>query len=210
MAKLSRLVLIADRFTEECMAARAAQAVEGGVRWVHLRDQEADAVAFRAAARRIATRLRAAAPDVLLSVNTRLGVAQEVGAGLHLGARGPTVAAARRALGAEALIGFSAHSLGEAQAAAEAGADYLFFSPVFPTTSKPGHPGAGRAALRKLCAAVPVPVFALGGITPARAGPCLDAGAQGVAVLSGLLHAEDPTAAAQAYADAFPWGRFAL
>lgn len=203
MAELPRLVLIADGFTEESVAVRAAQAVGGGVRWVHLRDHGADAAVFRAGARRLAMRLRGAAPDALLSVNTRLSVAQDVGTGLHLGVRGPAVAAARRALGPEGLLGFSAHSVGKAQAAAEAGADYLFFSPVFATTSKPGHPGAGLEVLRNLCASVPVPVFALGGVTPARARSCLDAGARGVAVLSGILHAGDPKAAAQTYVDVF-------
>ena len=200
---LPRLVLIADGFTKPAIAARAETAVQAGVRWVHLRDHAADDEAFGQAAEGLASRLRTARADVRLSVNTRLPVAQRLGAGLHLGVRGLDVGAARRVLGSAVPLGFSAHQVEEGRRACEAGADYLFFSPIFPTTSKPDHDGVGVEALAAFCDALaPVPVFALGGLTPARVAAGIRAGAYGVAVLSGILAAEDPAVAARAYLDA--------
>ncbi|MEL6772522.1 MAG: thiamine phosphate synthase [Bacteroidota bacterium] len=198
-ANLPRLALIADRFTEPSYAHAAVEAVRGGVRWVHLRDHVASPSAFASAARRLTERLRGAAPDVRLSVNTRVDVARALGLDVHVGTRGPAVVDARAML-PDATVGYSAHSLDETQQAQANGAAYVFFSPIFPTASKPGHPGAGLDALRAVCQAVAVPVVALGGVTPATAPACLDAGAHGIAVLSGILHAADPAAAAHAYA----------
>ena len=86
--------------------------------------------------------------------------------------------------GGSLIVGYSVHNLAEAELAVAAGARYMVFSPVFPTASKPGHPGAGLNALRRICAALPLPVFALGGITVATAGSALDAGAYGIASIS--------------------------
>ena len=81
---------------------------------------------------------------------------------------------------------------------------YLFFSPVFNPQGKPGYAGAGIDALRDFVQYVQgrVPVYALGGVTPERVGPCLDAGSYGVAVLSGIMMADRPGEAAHEYFDA--------
>ncbi|MEO1631220.1 MAG: thiamine phosphate synthase [Bacteroidota bacterium] len=164
-----------------------------------MRDHAASPSAFASAARQLTERLRAVWPDVRLSVNTRVDVAHALDLDVHIGTRGPAVVDARAML-PDATVGYSAHSLDEAQQAQADGAAYVFFSPIFPTASKPGHPGAGLDALRTVCEAVAVPVVALGGVTPATVPACLDAGAHGVVVLSGILHAADPAAAAHAYA----------
>lgn len=193
-------MLIADRFTDSARADRAVAAVRAGVRWVHLRDHRADAETFARAARRLVRRLREKTPDVGLSVNTRLDVAASLGVHWHGGRRGPPAAGARRQLGAEALIGYSAHALDEARDEHLKAADYFFFSPVFPTSSKPDHPGAGLPALAAFCEAARFrPVFALGGIIPERVPECRAAGAYGVAVLSGIMEAAAPDDAARAY-----------
>lgn len=195
---LPRLVLVADGFTEAAVAGQVVEAVEGGVPWVQLRDHAARDTPFREAARSLAEQMRRAAPEVLISVNSRLAVARRLGVGLHTGRHGPTVEEALRVLGREALVGCSVHDLQEAGDAA--GSQYFFFSPVFPTASKPGHPGTGLEALRAFTQQFPdVPTFALGGITPERAPACLEAGARGVAVLSGLLYADDPARTATRY-----------
>lgn len=81
--------------------------------------------------------------------------------------------------------GYSVHSLAEAVRAEELGARYLLASPIFPTTSKPGHPGIGLDMLRKISARVTAPVFALGGVIDAsRARACIEAGAYGIASIS--------------------------
>lgn len=199
-AALSPLLLVADRFTHSARAAQVERLVEAGVRWVQLRDHDAAPERFASEATRLARALRAITPKVRLSINTRLDVAVASKTGLHVGWRGPAVAQARTQLGEDGVLGVSVHTLGEAQRAAESGADYMTFSPVFATTSKPGAPGAGVEALRTVADAVaPVPVYALGGVTPDRAVACRSAGAYGVAVLSGLMDAQDPRTAVAAY-----------
>jgi len=195
-----RLALIADGFTDEVRAERAVAAVQAGGRWVHLRDHEAGPEAFSDAARELVPRLRAAADDVTITINSRVDVADELGLGVHVGWRGPSASEARDMLGTEVLVGYSAHEHVEAEGDRTRSVDYYFFSPVFPTSSKPDQPPTGVGPLRAFCqAAAPRPVFALGGITPERVSVCREAGARGIAVLSGIMEVETPRAAARAY-----------
>jgi len=195
-----RFALIADGFTAPNRADRACTAVRAGVRWVHLRDHEARSDAFTEAARRLTDRLRTVADDVLVTVNARIDAADALKTGLHVGWRGPSVPEARARLGHDALLGYSAHDDAEVEEGRAQGADYYFFSPVFETPSKPDEPPAGIPALRSFCAtAAPTPVFALGGITPDRVPACQEGGAEGVAVLSGIMEAEAPAAATRTY-----------
>lgn len=86
------------------------------------------------------------------------------------------------------IVGASVHTIGEA-ASLDGLVEYLVASPVFPTPSKPGHPGIGLEGLRRLCTAVATPVFALGGIGANTARACLEAGAFGLAAITAF---EDP------------------
>lgn len=95
------------------------------------------------------------------------------------------------------------HSAAAVHDAERAGATALVFAPVFAPSWKPAVP-AGVDALRQAVAVATRPVYALGGITPTLAAACLDAGAYGVAVLSGVMAAGDPAAAAAAYLAALP------
>lgn len=200
-----RLLLIADGFTDAAVAQRVQIAVSAGVRWVHLRDHEADAPRFAEAANALHAGLRTLAPNLWVSTNRHPAVASALGVGVHLGAWGPDVASVRRRFPDLTPVGYSAHTLAEAAEAARAGAHYVTLSPIFPTSSKPSHPGLGLDVLAAWAAAlVPTPVYALGGITPARAAACLERGAAGVAVLSGILAAPDAAAAVQAYRTAPP------
>ena len=194
------LALIADGFTDDARADRAVEAVEAGVRWVHLRDHDAGPEAFTSSARALVRRLYSVTTDVTVTINSHLDVAVDLGLGVHVGRRGPSVMKARETLGADALVGYSAHEHVEAEGDRTQGVDYYFFSPVFPTSSKPDQPPTGVGPLRAFCqTAAPVPVLALGGITPERVPVCREAGARGVAVLSGIMNVETPRAAARAY-----------
>ena len=118
-----------------------------------------------------------------------LDSAVALGLGLHLPAQG-SVAAARRVLGAKALIGISAHDAEEVAKAADAGADYATLSPIFLTGSKPGYgPALGLEALRRRG---PLPVLALGGVDAGNAAACLEAGASGLAVMGEAMRAASP------------------
>ena len=195
-----RLILIGDGFTREAVADAIVEAVLGGVRWVHLRDHAARTDAFELVVPTITARIRSEAVDAAVSINGRLTVAQHLSLHYHARTHPDSVAEARRALGPRAVVGFSAHDLSGAEAAVAAGADYVLLSPIFPTTTKPDASAIGLDALRACAEALgDAPVYALGGITPDNAAACLDAGAYGVAVLSGILHAADPQTAAARY-----------
>ena len=111
-------------------------------------------------------------------------------------------AQARRLIGRKKILGVSAGSVAEAREAVEDGADYIGASPVFSTPTKPdAPPPLGIDGLREICAAVPVPVVAIGGINKGNAGDMMRAGASGIAVVSAIVGAEDVAAAARALRD---------
>lgn len=174
-----------------------------GVRWVMVREKDLPETELAALVEEVVRRARAWGAAVV--VNGHAGVAAACGAdGVHL-PQGFSVAEARRLVGPDRWVGVSAHNLEEAQRAAAAGADYITLSPIFTPVSKPDYgPPLGLEALRQVARAVPIPVIALGGITPANARSCLEAGAAGIAVLGGLMEATDPQEAARAYFQAMP------
>jgi thiamine-phosphate pyrophosphorylase len=204
MSSLPHLLLIADGFTDRETSHRVIQAVEAGARWVQLRDHGASPDTFHSAGKEIAARVRSIAPDVLISINARIDVAQELRCGFHTGRLGPAIDEARSNLDYGLPLGASVHGLDEAIRAAKDGVDYLIYSPIYETTSKPEVVPVGLDALAAVVRAVsPLPVFALGGISPERVRECLHEGAYGVAVLSGILRASDAAAATHAYLAAF-------
>jgi thiamine-phosphate pyrophosphorylase len=135
--------------------------------------------------------------DAQLAINDRLDVALAVGAdGVHLAGQSLPVEAAVRLAAGRILVGRSVHELDEAVAAAAAGADYLTFGHVFPTTSHPGVPPRGLAELRAIVEAVDVPVVAIGGITVDNLADVLQTGCAGIAVISAILADANPQLAA--------------
>lgn len=138
---------------------------------------------------------RAASTRVL--INDRLDVAVAANAGgVHLGEKSPpleTVAEWRRSAGRpDFLIGVSCHSLESARAAERGGADYIFFGPVFATPSKAAF-GApqGIERLGEACAAVEIPVLAIGGVSCENMGACREVGAAGIAAIRLFQDAAD-------------------
>ena len=115
-------------------------------------------------------------------VNDDVEAAIRLGAdGVHLGRDDP---GAERALEVGLLLGLSAATVAEAEAAERAGATYIGAGPVWATPSKPeADPPIGLQGLREICAAVEIPVVAIGGVDVSNAGDCIRAGATGVAVI---------------------------
>ena len=170
-------------------------ALDGGVRAVQLREKDLEGRELHALAeqlRALTLRYRAR-----LLINDRLDVALAVEAdGIHLGHNSFAVEDARRLLGAGKLIGVSTHSQREITEAQ--GADFIVFGPVYYTPSKAayGEP-QGLDRLRAAVAHSTVPVFAIGGIRSERVAEVLETGAHGIAMISALSAAPDPTQAAR-------------
>lgn len=117
---------------------------------------------------------------------------------VQLGYRSPPVAVVRRRF-PQLTLGVSVHSVHEAVQASQQGADYVLYGHVFETASKAGLPPQGLASLQEVVRRVPIPVVAIGGITPERLADVAKTGAQGVAVQSGIFQAEDPLQAAKKF-----------
>lgn len=149
--------------------------------------------------RRLCDRYRAR-----LLINDRLDVAIAARAdGVHLPADSFRIADARALLGPSSLIGLSTHQPAEVAEAAREGADFVVFGPVYRPLSKTGYgEPRGAAGLRAACRSAPIPVFALGGITPARVREIAGAGAAGVATIGAVMGAEAPRSAAKALLEA--------
>ena len=137
--------------------------------------------------------------DRLLIVNDRLDVALALpDAGAHVGARGMKIADARRLLGPERILGYSAHEVSEAKDALREGADYVTLSPIFSSASKPDLKPRGLALLEAARRTIPDGrVLALGGIDASNIGSVRLAEAFGVLVMGALMRADHPKAAAR-------------
>jgi thiamine-phosphate pyrophosphorylase len=189
------LYLITDRMQTagRALPAVVADALRGGLRAVQLREKDlAAAQLFE-----IAVELRQLTREygAKLLVNDRVDVALAAGAdGVHLGKGGLPVREARRILGSERLIGYSAHSADEALQAQRDGADFVTLGPVYHTPSKAqyGEP-LGLSALSEAVRVVAIPVFALGGVKHSSVAEVLSAGAHGVALISAIMAAPNPT-----------------
>lgn len=197
--RVGRLHVLTDPAFPGGHAALARAAAAGGADVVQLRDKRplatADLLALAAAAS------RAVGGDARLIVNDRVDVALAVGAaGVHLGAEDLPPAVARRILGPEALIGATANSLQRALDRAREPVDYLGVGPVYGTASKARPaPTLGVEGLAAVCAAVSLPVVAIGSILPERVAEVIAAGAHGIAVLSGVAWDPDPAEACARY-----------
>jgi thiamine-phosphate pyrophosphorylase len=176
----------------------ARAALEGGADAVQLRDKSATAFNLGLAAREIQPLARKF--GAVFVVNDRVDVALLADAdGAHVGPDDLPAREARKLLPRPRILGVSAGTPGEAKQAAKDGADYLGVGPVFPTATKPdaGEP-LGIETLAAIARAVPIPVVAIGGITPDNVAQVFAAGAAGAAVVSAVVGAEDVAAAARA------------
>lgn len=195
------LYAITDGPRPDLLAAVKA-ALRGGAAVLQYRDKTADSARRAFEAR--ALRELCARHEVPFIVNDDVDLALASGAdGVHLGEDDGDVAAARARLGTGAIVGVSCYdSLARARQLAAAGADYLAFGAFFPSPTKPN---ARRATLDLLREAKPLglPLVAIGGITPDNAQPLIDAGADFLAVISGVFATPDPCASAERYKKLF-------
>ena len=136
-----------------------------------------------------------------LFINSRIEIAVDIGAdGLHLPGDSASVEKVIEETNRRFIIGSSVHTLTEAKQRETEGADFITYSPIYPTLSKPDYgPAVGVEGLRNVAEGINIPVFALGGITPERVSECLNAGAHGVAVMSGVMSPENGAQQAKVY-----------
>ena len=195
----SRLCLITDPGGSDCsaeMLKRVELALATGVSLVqYRRKQGTDALRLQEA-RQLAELCQAY--QALLIINDRIDLALLVNAdGVHLGQDDLPHAAARQLMGPEKLIGRSTHRLAQLEQAQEEGADYLGVGAVYATATKADRTAAGLGWVRDASASARIPWFAIGGINGDNITEVLAAGASRVAVVSAIMGASDPAAAAR-------------
>ncbi|QSG02551.1 thiamine phosphate synthase [Natranaeroarchaeum sulfidigenes] len=197
--------LSAGRSTTEIVDA----AIAGGIDIVQVREKHRSAAEQLAIAREL--RKPTADAGVALVVNDRVDVAVAAAAdGVHLGDNDLPVAAARDQLGEDAIIGRSVSTVAAAVTAEENGADYLGVGAIYATSSKDvdaDEQAIGLDTLTEIAEAVDIPIVGIGGITPDRAADVVEAGADGVAVISAITAADDPEDATRALAEAVRNGK---
>lgn len=192
------LYLITDRRQTDgrSLTEIVREALLGGVRCVQMREKDLSSAELY----RLALELREVTREfgARLIINDRPDIALAVAAdGVHIGINSLPVPEVRRLLGANMLIGYSAHEIGEARLAEAAGADFLTFGPLYFTPSKSafGEP-CGVNKMTEIAQDIKIPVFALGGISHDNVGEALNTGVAGIAVISALIAAVDPRDAA--------------
>ena len=184
-----KLYVITDRHrcTPTPLADVVSELLDAGVTAIQLREKDLGDTELIQLAQPITELCRNYKAKLFINTSTR--VAREVGAaGVHLPANAESVEMVKARTDNKLYVGCSVHSLDAAQKRETEGADFVTYSPIYPTASKPGYgPAVGVKCLGEVAEAVKMPVFALGGITSDRVDECVAAGAFGVAVMSGVM-----------------------
>ena len=205
LSEALRLYLVTDQSSlrGRTLADVLLAALQGGVSCVQLREKALCTRDFVALA--LAVKDLLAPFDVPLVINDRMDVALACGAqGVHLGQSDMPVALARQLLPPEVFIGLSVESLGDVARAAGQAVDYLGISPVYATPTKTDTAAPwGLAGVSQVRAMTGLPLVAIGGIHQGNAAQVLQAGADGLAVVSAICSAADPCLAAQSFKEIF-------
>ena len=194
-----RLYAVTDRAwaaDEDAFLAQVEDAVDGGATFVQLREKHLNDEAFLAEAERFVALCRR--KGAVSIINDNVDIALRTGAdGVHVGQEDLAAGRVRQLLGPDKIIGVSAHTVEEALAAQAAGADYLGTGAAFVTGTKTDAKPISRETIRAICAAVDIPVVAIGGITRDNILELKGCGLDGVAVVSALFAQKDVKAAAE-------------
>lgn len=187
----------------QSLPALIKAAVDGGVNMIHIREKglaQDDLLTLAHQVREVTQ------GKALLFLNQQVEVALACGAdGIHLAERGMSVESVRRQAGDELLIGRSVHSVDSARKMEAEGANFLIVGTIFPTASKPGGVPAGLDLLSRVATAVTIPYLAIGGINVGNVEQVMRCGSSGIAAISAILGAADPTKAANDIAEKMRW-----
>ncbi|MAG82770.1 thiamine phosphate synthase [Candidatus Poribacteria bacterium] len=163
-----------------------ASLLDTGVRAIQLREKDLSDTELRSVA--VPINHICKAYSAKLFINSNINIATDVGVdGVHLPES--LLDTIQKAKARNLLVGCSVHDLDVAQKVQVAGANFVTYSPIYPTMSKP-NPAVGLKSLKRIVGSLDIPVFALGGITPSKVPECLNSGAFGVAAMSSVMSYE--------------------
>lgn len=175
---------------KQTLYEQVESALKGGATCVQLREKELDEAAFLEEA--VEMKKLCAKYGVPFIINDNVQIAMRCGAdGVHVGQSDMAAGNVRRAVGDKMIVGVSAQTVEQALAAQAAGADYLGVGAVFPTSTKSDAREVSRQTLKDICAAVDIPVTAIGGINKGNIAELSGTGVDGVALVSAIFAAED-------------------
>ncbi len=192
------LYLVTDSkgMDEDEFCARVDAALCGGVTLVQLREKNITSREYYKRAKKLLDICRL--HKVPLLIDDRADIALAVGAdGVHVGKDDIPVCELRRMLGKDKIIGSTAKNITWALNEEKQGADYLGVGAVFPTSTKPEAQGIDMSEFRNICNQVSIPVVAIGGLNYGNIDILKNSGAEGVAVVSAIMSANDPMLAAK-------------
>lgn len=190
-----RLYAVTDRswLGDDTLFQAVEKALQGGVTMIQLREKDMEYEAFKEEALQIKDLCKKYQVPFLINDNVEL--AREIDAdGVHVGQSDLEAGRVRELLGPDKIVGVTAKTVEQAQAAQAAGADYLGSGAVFGTSTKKDAKFMELSLLKEITASVEIPVVAIGGITADNAMKLSDTGVAGLAVVSGIFAAEDITA----------------
>lgn len=175
---------------KQTLYEQVESALKGGATCVQLREKELDEAAFLEEA--VEMKKLCAKYGVPFIINDNVQIAMRCGAdGVHVGQSDMAAGNVRKAVGDKMIVGVSAQTVEQALAAEKAGADYLGVGAVFPTSTKSDASEVSRQTLKDICAAVDIPVTAIGGINKGNMAELSGTGVDGVALVSAIFAAED-------------------
>lgn len=178
----------------DTLAKQVEMALKGGATFVQLREKHLDHDAFLAEALEVKALCKKF--NVPFVINDNVALAKEIDAdGVHVGQSDMETGSVREFLGSGKIVGVSAQTVEQALWAQARGADYLGVGAVFPTGSKDDAEDVGIDTLKAICAAVNIPVIAIGGIGPQNVAKLNGCGICGIAVISAIFAQQDITAA---------------
>ena len=181
----------------------AKRVLPGGTKIVQLRGKGLSSKELLEQAREIRELTRKAGATFIVNDRADIAILSDAD-GVHLGQDDLPIAEARKILGREKLIGISTHNLDQALKAEQEGSDYIGFGPVFGTKTKADAEEAkGIEALKEVKKKVSIPVIAIGGINLENLKEVIDAGADGVAVISAIVKAENIEETTKRFIEAF-------
>ncbi|MDE7278160.1 MAG: thiamine phosphate synthase [Oscillospiraceae bacterium] len=190
--KTMLLYAVTDRswVGKQTLYEQVESALKGGATCVQLREKDLDEAAFLEEA--FALKKLCGKYGVPFIINDNVDIAVKCGAdGIHVGQSDMETVNVRKAVGDKMIIGVSAQTVEQALAAQKAGADYLGVGAVFSTSTKLDASEVSHRTLKEICAAVDIPVTAIGGINKSNIAELSGTGVDGVALVSAIFAVEN-------------------